>query len=501
MATISPSSGRSVSQRASTAHKPLTPFTVDHFRQYARLMVLDSGESWEIEDFQLEIVSDIFAGHLEVWAVIPEANGKTTLMSGLSLYHGDYTEDAMACLAASSRDQAGWLFGQAAKFVNRSPGFDKRFKVFPGYREIRCVRSGGKIQVFAADDRTGDGVIFSLALLDELHRHRDLRLYRVWTGKLDKRGGQVVAISTAGEPGSEFELIREGLRQSPDATREGYHLRAESAGMVLHDWQVPIGEDVGDPEVVKQANPFSGITTKSLARKFESPTMSLAHWRRFVCNQPVRDQSSAISEIEWDEAGSDEQIPEGVPIWVGADPAWKIDTFAITPFWMPEKTKRFLGRPHILVPPEGGLKPSKVKAAFEQIAARNPIECVVMDTNFGAEIAEWLETELGARVVAHAQTDMPMARAYERFMEALRNGWLHHPRHSGLTRHALNAIAHVTRTGLTRFERPSQSRSTDQEHRVIDALIAAAMVNSIAASNEKPKRQPLDLSEYQVITA
>jgi len=491
-----------VPQRDKTAHKSLKPFTIDHFRQYAGLMVLDNGDFWGPEDFQLEIVGEVFVGATEVWAVIPEANGKTTLMSGVSLYFGDYTPEAAVCLAASSRDQAGLLFGQAKGFLDRSPGFDQRFKAFPGYREIRCTRSDGKIQVYAADDRTGDGVIFDLAILDELHRHRDLRLYRTWRGKLDKRGGQIIGISTAGEPGSEFEEIRDALRQSPHATRDGFHLRTQTGGMVLHDWMVPTGEDVGDPEVVKQANPFSGVTPARLAAKFESPTMSLAHWRRFVCNQPVRDQSSAVSEMEWDEAGTDERIPEGVPIWAGADPAWKIDTFAITPFWMPEKTHRLLGAPHILVPPEGGLKPSKVKAAFAQIAERNPIEVVVMDTNFGAEIAEWLETELGARVVAHSQTDLPMARAYERFMEALRNGWLHHPRHAGLTRHVLNAVPHVTRTGLTRFERPAQSRNAkDQDSRVIDALIAASMVNSVAASNEKPKRQKLDLDEYAVITA
>jgi phage terminase large subunit-like protein len=58
---------------------------------------------------------------------------------------------------------------------------------------------GGRLQVFAADDRTGDGIIpGGIALVDELHRHRDLRLYRVWVGKLVKRGAQIVTISTAG---------------------------------------------------------------------------------------------------------------------------------------------------------------------------------------------------------------------------------------------------------------------------------------------------------------
>jgi hypothetical protein len=50
-----------------------------------------------------------------------------------------------------------------------------------------------------------------------------------------------------------------------------------------------------------------------------------------------------------------------------------------------------------------------------------------MDPDRGAEIAEWLEEDLGVEVVEHSQTHAPMALAYERFMEALRNGWLTHP--------------------------------------------------------------------------
>src|SRR3954453_5168694 len=155
---------------ATSAHKPLRPFTVDHWRRYARLMVLDNGGEWDPEDFQLEIVRDVFSGLDEFWVVIPEGNAKTTLMSGVALYHGDYTPSAEVLMAAASRDQAGLLFNQAAGFVVRSPGFRERFRVFEGYRRIRCNRSGGRLQVFAADDRTGDGVIPTLGLIDEPHR-------------------------------------------------------------------------------------------------------------------------------------------------------------------------------------------------------------------------------------------------------------------------------------------------------------------------------------------
>ena len=52
-------------------------------------MVLDNGANWDPEDFQLEYVEDLFGDHREVWLILPEGNGKTTLLGGVALYHGD----------------------------------------------------------------------------------------------------------------------------------------------------------------------------------------------------------------------------------------------------------------------------------------------------------------------------------------------------------------------------------------------------------------------------
>jgi phage terminase large subunit-like protein len=65
------------------------------------------------------------------------------------------------------------------------------------------------------DPDHNDGVIpFPFAILDELHRHDDLTLYRLWKGKLRKRRAQILTISTAGEPGTEFEENRDRIRQA-----------------------------------------------------------------------------------------------------------------------------------------------------------------------------------------------------------------------------------------------------------------------------------------------
>lgn len=450
-------------------------------------MVLDTGDYWEPESFQLEVVEDVFSGVDEFWVVIPEGNAKTTLMSGVGLYHGDYTPTAEVLLAAASRDQAGLLFNQAAGFVVRSPGFRDRFRVFEGYRRIKCLRSGGRLQVFAADDRTGDGVIPTLGLVDEPHRARNLALVRTWRGKLHKRGGQLGLLSTAGEPGTEFEDARaRALIEAVDINVDGFHTRAAGANTVLHDWSVPRNADVEDMAIVKLANPLSTITEAGLLKKRSSPTMTDAHWRRFVCNQAVRGEDTAITAAEWAGLGTDDRPPEGEPVDVGADFGWKHDTTALVPLWLGGERMLF-GVPEILVPPRDGqiMRPQLVKDAFCRIHGRNPIRRVVLDPDRAAEIAVWLEDDLGVEVVEYLQSPAPMVLAYERWMESLRNERFAHPKDPVFTEHVLNAVAKMTPDGRARFDRPSDSRSAGaQRRRVIDALIAAAIVHSFALADE-----------------
>jgi phage terminase large subunit-like protein len=478
------------------------PFTVKHFRQWARRLELDNGNQWDTEDFQEAFLDDLFAGIPECWLIIPEGNAKTTLFSGIGLYHIEHRRSAMVPIAASARDQAQIMYAQGDGFLARALSGDiasrrwaQGFKLHPGYRRIRHERMMSLIQFQAADDRTGDGVIPTLGLVDELHRHRDLALYRTWRGKLEKRGGQIGAISTRGEPGTEFELTLDRIRrEATDLQRSGSFLRAASSRLALHEWSVPEEGDVEDLDLVKSANPLKAITVPMLREKRASPTMTLAHWRRFVCNLPTRSDDAAITEAEWYAAKTDDVIPEGTPIMVGLDVAWKFDTTSLTPFWAPDKEHRLLGPATVLVPPRDGtmLDGRKIETAFTELHARTPVEIVVMDMSRAEQLAAWLSSQLGALVIDWPQGNATAAHDFERFMEALRNGWLKHSGDEGLTTHALNAIAKTLPYGDAKFERPVQGRlGADQERRVIDALKAASMVNSYAAAAfDKPAETP-----------
>jgi phage terminase large subunit-like protein len=262
-------------------------------------------------------------------------------------------------------------------------------------------------------------------------------------------------------------------------------------GVCLHEWAVAEDGDVEDMEVVKAANPFSGMTVEVLREKRESPTMTLEHWRRFVCNLPTRSGSAAINEAEWFAAETRVEIPVGEPVWLGLDVAWKWDTTSAVPLWFRDERFRVVGRPEVLVPPRDGtsLDPHAVEAALVRLHERNPIHTVVMDMSKAEQLSAWIQAELGALVIERGQSNKAAAEDYEAFMEALREGWLRHVGDPVMTRHALNAVIRILPYGDARFERPMQSRSGgEQDRRVIDALTAAAMANFAAATFAvKPK--------------
>lgn len=460
------------------------PFTVPHFRRWALDLTLDSGEPWVVEDFFAVFLEDYFAGVPENWLIVGEGNTKTTSLAGLGVYLLEFRNRPSIPWAASSRDQAEIGYRQAEGFILGSPRLKAILKCQEGYRRIKRLDGTGRMQVFAADEGTGDGVIPTDAFLDELHRHRRLALYRTWSGKLAKRGGQIATISTGGEFGSDFELTRERIRQTTPIAdaRPGYtHCRSDR--IAFHEYAAPEGSDITDMAIAKLANPFSGITTETLAAKFATPTMTLGHWSRLTCNVATRAEDAAITETEWHAAKVADPIPEGQPIWLGLDVAWKWDTTAAVPFWMSDREHRYFGPASVLVPPRDGnsLDPDLIERALWEIHQRNPIHSVVMDTSRAEQLGKWIERKIGATVIEHAETTPQHVQDYADFMEGLRSGFLKHAGDADLTKHALNAIARVMPLGDARFDRVSNTRQGgDQERRVIDALTAAAMVHSAA---------------------
>jgi hypothetical protein len=524
------------------------PGSVSHFERWAYELIFEDGRKHAPEQYFLDFVADLFtlSDHdygigpkfEENWLIIPEGNSKSTGISQLALYHLETVRYPWVPVAASARDQAEILFGQALGFVERTPGLKYQSELNPhgpydakGTRQLNHRYSGGKgMKVYAADQETADGVIPTLPIIDEGHRLRDLGLYRLWKGKLNKRHGQIVMISTAGVPGRDFEKTRKKLKTAAhDVKRRGQCFgRYATETTVLHDYAVPSVSAVEDFEIVKEANPLSTITIGSLRSKRQSPSLDFGEgWLRLTCNIAARSSKAAVHDAEWDEMllkkgeweeAPDARIPEGVPISIGLDVAWILDTIGIAPLWMCSTHRRLLGPGTIIEPPRDGRQISSVVLhdEIQRIARRNPIYLVAMDTSKAEETYQWLlaggdDGELGdPLVVDRTQGNKHAAEDYVAFMEAIRGGaqgeervterWLRYTGEpdrvvNGITgdaeevagaarTHVMNAIARKLPSDKYRFDRESPSRAEkEQDNRVIDYLQAAAMVNRQAAAD------------------
>jgi len=206
-------------------------------------------------------------------------------------------------IGASSRDQATILFQQAAGLVERS-GLAGMFDVKGGYRHIRA--NGGRIRVLAADAKTADGVIPTLALVDELHRHPSAELYGVFSDGLDARDGTMLTISTAGANlTSPLGLLRTKAHELENfhriEARKYNHAKSPDGSFVLHEWCLSASDDVEDVSVVKRANPASWQTLKKLKSRRERPGMTPARWLRFACNIWTEAEDPAFETKQWDD--------------------------------------------------------------------------------------------------------------------------------------------------------------------------------------------------------
>src|SRR6266540_1578337 len=147
------------------------------FAKFCEKLKIESGAPFRLLSFQRALLADYFGGTRQTVAIIPKKNGKTTLVAALALYHLWNIENADGIVVAASRDQAQKILDQMRMFVRSSDEVARDLKVTQ--RTITHPKLNGEIEVRASDVDKVDGVLPTLAIIDELHRHRTAELYGV----------------------------------------------------------------------------------------------------------------------------------------------------------------------------------------------------------------------------------------------------------------------------------------------------------------------------------
>jgi phage terminase large subunit-like protein len=465
---------------------------LDAFGRFCRQLILDNGRRMDLEPFQREMLAEHFSGAAETLILLPKKNGKSTLLAALALFHLITTPDAECVIGAASRDQATILYDQAAGFVRRSPRLDQRVHVKRGYREIQTTREddAGRIRVLAADVDTADGVIPTLALVDELHRHKSAGLYGVFRDGLGPRQGRMVTISTAGDSQtSPLGLMRTEAYSLEDFETDGRHRRARSGDgtYAMHEWALERDDDVDNLELVKEVNPASWQTLEQLRRRHDSPSMLPWQWARFACGIWMASELWWITGEQWGAAAASERVMPGDRITLGFDGSRSGDSTALIACRL---------RDGLLTPlavweaPEGGGEWHVHSSQVDAVIARTYEHYDVVRGYFDpplwqSELEGWAREYGQPAVTPWPTSSSRMTHAVERFRTDLIAGSVMHSNDRILSSHVMNARMREVRGGYW--------LAKDHDAAKIDAAVAAVLAyearcDAIAAGELEPRR-------------
>lgn len=439
----------------------------------------------------------------QVYIEVARKNGKSCWVAGLGLYFGFFDGEAGAetYCAATKREQARIVHGEAVRMVQRSPGLG----ITKHRDNLHVIDTSSKFEPLGADADTTDGLNIHCAIIDEFHAHRDRDLFdRLETATGARQQPILITITTAGDDEqspcfAEHERSRAVLEQT-----------LEDESLLSFIAAPDQGDDWTDPRTWEKGNPNLGVSVRleELAEQCkiaqQSPQRENA-FRRFRMNQWTRATTRFLSFDAWQRCGiteTTEQLEEyleGDLCYAGLDLSSKSDMTSLALVFAPENRDtgiyRVLWR---MFMPEGALdRPSRPKsvpfeawaqsghliltpgealdhaAVFSEIASLVPrfrIHEVMLD-RWGSGFVRPQIEELGLVVAEFGQGFQSMSEPTKALEALVLSERLDHGNHPVAAWHAECLEVRSDPAGNLKPEKPDTRKSAKR----IDGMVALIM--------------------------
>ncbi|EFG75256.1 putative phage terminase, large subunit [Mycobacterium parascrofulaceum ATCC BAA-614] len=231
----------------------------------------------------------------------PRKNGKTTTAAGFGIYltAADGEFGAQVVAAATTKDQAGFVFEPIRQLVNKSPGLKRHMRALK--HRITHAASGSYFQPIANAGDAQHGADIHGAIVDELHLHKDMALIEALeTGTGSREQPLIIYITTAdaGRRHTPYDQKRTLIEQ----LARGVLKRPTTYGVVF------AAEKADDPfaeETWRKANPGYGISpTKramiEAAEKAKDSPAELARFLRLHLGIRTKQETRYLDVEDWD---------------------------------------------------------------------------------------------------------------------------------------------------------------------------------------------------------
>lgn len=316
------------------------------------------GAPLRLEDWQCFILCCVF-GWVDkttglrrfrtVYIEVPRKNAKSTLSSGVGLYMltEDGEEGAEVYSAATTRDQARIVFGDAQSMVRRTPEFREHYGAEPNAHTISVVHTASKFGALSSEGNTLDGLNIHCAIVDELHAHKTREVWDVIETATGARQQSLVwAITTAGsnKTGICYEQ-RDYVSKILDRVFED----DTYFGII---YSLDEGDEWNSEQAWRKANPNYGVSVlpediARLAHKAAQTPSAVNNFLTKRLNVWVQADAGLIDMKAWQECGDPKLKPEDFeecPCWIGVDLGFVDDIAAVVKVFMRDDTPHVFGR-------------------------------------------------------------------------------------------------------------------------------------------------------------
>lgn len=437
-----------------------------------------SGRAVQLEPWECFIVGSLFGwkradgtrrfrtGYVEV----ARKNGKSLLGAGVGLLLAFFDNEpgAEVYCAATKRDQAKIVWGEARTMVRRSPSLRDRITTLVG--NLHMERTNSKFEPLGADADSMDGLNMHGAIIDELHAHKTRAVWDVLeTATAARRQPLTFVITTAGFDRNTvcWEQHSYGVRVVDGAFDDDAFFAyiatldacdtCRAAGKLQPSTDCGDCDDWRDPDVWAKANPNLGVSVKveDIARKVDKAKAVPGQVNavlRLHMNIWTEAASRWLSVEAWDEcagvrdvgdlAAVRDQIArmteecEGLPCFAGLDLSSKSDVTALVLwvphddgpvdilayFWVPETAvveRSRAGVPYDVWVREGFMFECDGNV-IDYDAIRDFIRDEIAPRFEVAEIGydQWSATQLALQLQAEGATVVPVSQTFSGLNEA-----------------------------------------------------------------------------------
>jgi phage terminase large subunit-like protein len=327
-----------------------------------------AGEPFVLEPWQIFIVGSLIGwkrpdgtrrfgtGYLE----IPRKNGKSTLLAGLGLYGlvMDREPGAEIYCAATMRDQAKIVWGEAARMRDRSPLLAQRVRKFVGSLVVESTSS--RMVPLGADADVLDGLNPQFVIIDELHAHRTRAVLDVMDSALGARRQPLLAIITTA--GSDRASVCWEQHSYAERVLAG---TVADQSLFAYIATIDEGDDWRNEAAWRKANPNFGISVKPdyiarRAAKAEKVPAAQNSFRRLHLNEWTEAVDAWLTAGAWEavqESCLDVADYRGAPAWAAVDISSRRDLTALVT--VVEDHGRLVAFPRFWMPGEGALERSE----------------------------------------------------------------------------------------------------------------------------------------------